>query len=211
MSRGLTTAMATAVAAKEVRPALFVYLDLSSGPVRVWSGVGEYTMAENVYQGVGTLGAISPIEETKSASANGITLSLSGIPDSVLSIALNEKYRGRKVHVWLGLFNASNALIADPIKIFAGRIDTMAIDEQPDGGTSTITLSAESRLVDLNRARDRRLTDSDQRQMYPNDRGLEYVVSIQNQEWPWGRTTNTGAASTSSSSGVRGAIGSSIG
>jgi hypothetical protein len=118
MSRGLTTAMVTASKAHEVRPAFAVFLDLASGPIRLWTGHGTYTWGGNAFSGVGTLGQVSPIQESKSVVANGITLALNGVPSDMIALALTEKYRGRKVYVWLWLFDASNALIADPIQIF---------------------------------------------------------------------------------------------
>lgn len=185
MSRDLTAAVQTAVDAVTVRPAFFVFLDLASGPVRVWSGIGDYTLGGEVFSGVGTLGSISPIEEGKSVSARGISMSLSGIPSEIVSLALSEPYRNRPVAIWLVLFEADGStLIADEVQIFSGRIDTMTLADS--GETSTIALSAESRLIDLERPRELRFTDQEQKRLFPGDRGLEYVAGLQGKDIPWG-------------------------
>lgn len=184
MSRDLTTDVATAAAASEVRPAFFVFLDLDSGPVRVWSGVDDFDLDGNTFTGIGTIGGISPITESTRVVAHGIELSLSGIPSAYVSLALSEHYRGRLVYVWLAFFDADGVLIADAVQIFAGRIDTMGI--QDTGETSTLTLSAESQLIDLERPRELRYTDEEQKRLFPGDRGLEYVAGLQDKPLHWG-------------------------
>ena len=64
-------------------------------------------------------------------------------------------------------------------------MDLMNID---DGGqTCTISVSAESRLIDLDRTRERRYTSEDQKIDFPNDKGLEFIADLQDKEIIWGR------------------------
>lgn len=184
MSRSLTAAVQTAAAAAEVRPAFFVFLNLDSGPIRVWSGCGDYTLGGNVFTGVGNLGEISPVEESTRVSARGIELSLSGISSSHVTIALSENYRGRSVTVWLAFFDAAGALIADEVQVFAGIIDTMTLND--NGDSSVLTLTAESRLIDLERPRETRYTDEEQQRLFPGDLGLQYVAGLQKKTLNWG-------------------------
>ena len=82
--------------------------------------------------------------------------------------------------MYLGFINEDfTTLIADPFLIFDGRMDTAEI---ADGGdTATITLTAESRLRDLERVRRYPSinTDTDPLRFrtitLPGDEGLEYV------------------------------------
>ena len=64
-------------------------------------------------------------------------------------------------------------------------MDQMTIAEGPE--TSTIALSVESRLIDLERIRTRRYTSEDQKRRFPGDLGLDFVNSIQDKELFWGR------------------------
>ena len=57
------------------------------------------------------------------------------------------------------------------------------------GETSTIELTVESRLIDLQRQRERRFTDADQKYFYPGDTGLQYVAGLQDQVIYWGAST----------------------
>jgi hypothetical protein len=62
----------------------------------------------------------------------------------------------------------------------------MTIDEGPE--ESVIAVSAESRLVDLERARERRYDHRDQQIVHPGDMFFEYVPSIVEAEIVWGKS-----------------------
>jgi hypothetical protein len=64
-------------------------------------------------------------------------------------------------------------------------MDTMGIEDS--GDTANIGLTAESRLIDLERSRERRYTSEDQKIDYPNDKGLEFIADLQDKEIVWGR------------------------
>jgi hypothetical protein len=142
------------------------------------------------YLGSGTLGTISPVEETTDLSARGINFQLSGVPSALIAVALTENYQGKACSVLFGALDASGALVASPITIFAGRMDVMAIND--DGRTSTIGLSAENKLVDFRRPREVRYTHEEQQNLYPpgsgtpGDLGLEFVNAIQEKQIYWG-------------------------
>jgi hypothetical protein len=61
----------------------------------------------------------------------------------------------------------------------------MDIDEGPE--TSTIAMSIESRLIDLERPRIFRFSDQNQKTRYPTDKGLEFVEDLQDKQFNWGR------------------------
>jgi len=62
----------------------------------------------------------------------------------------------------------------------------MNIDEGAE--TSTIALSVESKLIDLERGRVFRYTDANQKSRYPDDKGFEFVEDLQDKRFSWGRT-----------------------
>ena len=51
-------------------------------------------------------------------------------------------------------------------------------------------MTVESRLIDLERARDWRYTSENQKSLYPNDKGLDFVVDLQDMPIAWGRSSN---------------------
>jgi hypothetical protein len=76
-------------------------------------------------------------------------------------------------------------LITDPYLAFEGRLDTSDITDA--GESSRIALQYESRLIDLDRARERRYTSEDQQLSYPGDLGFDFVPTIQDMPLFWGR------------------------
>ncbi len=161
-------------------PIVLVDLDFASGPFRAWTGIGRIAWAGMIFEGVGAIGAIGTIEETLELRAVSLTLSLSPVPQEVLDIALAEQsFRLRRATLWGALLDPQGAFVADPFPLWAGLMDTM---EVTDGANPAVTLTCESRLVDLERAEVRRYTDADQQGEYPGDRFFEYVPALQDAE-----------------------------
>jgi hypothetical protein len=50
-----------------------------------------------------------------------------------------------------------------------------------------VSISYESRLIDLERSRESRYTNEDQQRAFPGDRGFEFVPSLQDLSLTWGR------------------------
>jgi hypothetical protein len=157
-----------------------------SGTVRAWSGIGDLSWDSQTWTGTGTLLTISSVEEKDEISANGITVSLAGIPSSMISLALSDCKQGAAGYVYLGFLDGSS-VVSDPILLFEGKLDIPAISENPE--TSTISISYESRLIDLERPRENRYTDEDQQRLFVGDLGLQFVPSLQDLTLTWGKAT----------------------
>jgi hypothetical protein len=183
--------------ASVVRPAYFVRMVFDSGEspnvLNLWNGVGDLAFGGNTYTGVGDLLAISQITETADIQATGINVSLTGVKSSFIVIAKDHDYQGRALTVSLGAFDASGSLIADPVIVFSGFMDTMTISE--NGQYSTISIAVENKLIAFERAKVRRYTAEDQKIDHPTDKGFEFVTAIVQKQIMWGRATPTGGGS----------------
>ena len=193
MSRTLTSGMTAVTTADVVRPVYFVRMVFDSGEspsaLNLWNGTGDLTYGSNTYIGTGDLLSISQITETSDISATGITVSLTGVKTSFIAIAKDHEYQGRPLSVSLGAFDASGDLIADPVIVFSGFMDTMTISE--NGAYSTIAIAVENKLVAFERTKVRRYTAEDQKIDHPTDKGFEYVTAIVQKEIIWGRPTGS--------------------
>lgn len=208
MSREIGTGIATALEATEVQPFFGVQLYLDSGNLFFWTGLGDLTVGGITYVGTGQFLKISEMEETAEIAARGATITLSGIPSELISLALSEPYQGRICKIMFGAIDANRIYLLQEdgsyvlredggridittgevtpvVELFTGYIDQMNIDEGPE--TATIAISVESRLIDLERARTLRFTDQSQKSRFPNDRGLEFVEDLQDKQFNWGR------------------------
>jgi len=192
MTRTIATANKNETTGEVFRPVLFLYLDLDGGDVIVnssdqdiaWDYDGD--SSDETFTGVGQFGSVSVINESADLKASGIQCMLSGIPTTHISNALSESYSGRTAKLYIGFLNSSRVLVADPMVIFAGRIDAMDIQI---GKTASVSVSIESKLVDWERARIRRYTNEDQRNLYSTDEFCEFVVQTVEKELVWGQKT----------------------
>ena len=142
-------------------------------------------------------------------AVKGATITLSGVSQEALSLALSEPYQGRVCNIYFGTFSTgkilqesgSFILLQDGSKIlleanstgfnqlFSGYMDQMNI---ADGGdTTAINLMVENRLVDLERARVARFTSGYQKSLYPDDLGLDFIEDLQDKDIVWGRSSGS--------------------
>lgn len=185
MARSLPAALFTELNADELRPFYAVQFFFDSGTIGFWTGLGELE-ANNFtfFGGFGVLG-ISNSKENSDLSADGMTVTLNGLESSIVSLALQENYRGRFCKIFLGALGSNFAPVSDLYQIFLGRMDTMTIQE--DGATATIQLTIENVLIDLERPRLRKYTNEEQLSRFAGDNSFETVAALQDKEITWGR------------------------
>jgi hypothetical protein len=172
MSRTVPSAILTALAQPEVEPFYAVEIDLDSGPLRLWTGRGDRTIDGNTYTGGGDLMAISGLEEVFDLSAKEITLTLTGLDSTIIALAFTEPYQRRKVRVLWGVRGENTY-----VEVFSGNLNQMVVEDGPDFGTITVTV--DSRLVELERSSKRRYTSESHKARHPNDTFFDFVAGIQ--------------------------------
>jgi hypothetical protein len=201
MSRTLSSEMQAVATAEVVRPVYLIDMEFSSGSVYLWSGLGDLTFNSNTYIGAGDLLSIGAIQETTELTANGASVTLSGIKQSLLTIARDEPYQGRPLIIRLGAFDDAGDLISSPVIMFSGFMDVMTIADA--GETSTINVTAENKLIAFQTTAVRRYTAEDQKIEHPADKGFEFVAKIQEKEIVWGRPSPTSMSGGSGRSSMR--------
>lgn len=203
--RNVTADMAAEFSAANVRPAILAELYFDSGTIRLWSGFGTLTWNNNQYIGGGNLVAISEIEENQGLEATGLVATLSGVPSNLVATTLLENQRGRPFRLYLAALAESFSLLLEgsdfiltedgseillesvfvdePYRIFNGLMDTMEIVDT--GETSTISVNVESIMITGQRSKIRRYTPEDQKKLFPNDSGLDFIPNLQDKEIVW--------------------------
>lgn len=182
--REMTTDFKNAALASVVYPAFLTEADFDSGSIGLWNGIGTLSVGGVDYMGSGTLLQIDPAQETGEIEAGNATFRMSGIQESDISIALTEDYQGRPCRMLMGLFTAAGTLIADPIRLFTGRMDVMNFRDDP--ADPSITMTAENDLIRLNRSKPRRRTHEDQQIDHPGDMFFSHVNAMQHKDILWG-------------------------
>ena len=182
MSRTLPTGFSDDVAASEVEPFIAVELLFDDNDFRVWNGIGPITVDSKTFEGAGTLLNVSVVEETVEIAARGVQFTMSGLSSELLSLALSEPYQGRVARLYFGVFPTDGSA-AHMTEVFSGFMDVMHITDS--GDTATISISAENRLIALERVRTTRYTPEDHKRNFPDDKGLEFVADLQDKEIKW--------------------------
>lgn len=168
------------------RPFVLVELQLDSGSVFVCSLDRNIDFSGNTYLGVGDFGKIGPTKETAQSESSGISMELTGIPDTYINITKDEEYHGRTVIVRQGFLDANFELsgIGDPPVLFQGIIDQMFIAL---GNTATVRLTAEDDWIRWEEPIKSLYTNEEQQHLFPGDLGLEFVNQVVDKELIWGR------------------------
>lgn len=190
--RTLSSEMQAVSTADVVRPVLFVECDFDSGAVNLWNGIGQLSYGGKSYIGAGNLLNVEPVSESTDLRANGTSVTLSGINNTLVTLAKDEDYQGRSLTIKLGAMDENNDVIADPVIMFSGFMDTMVIAES--GDNSSIKIDVENKLIQMERARVRRFTDNDQKIDHPTDEGFSFVTKIQDRQINWGRASGSNSA-----------------
>ena len=51
------------------------------------------------------------------------------VSTGLVASALTTAYQGRDLNVYVGVLDTAGAVVADPIKIFAGKMDVMTVED----------------------------------------------------------------------------------
>ena len=208
MSRDLSNITIESISEDVVYPFFATELRFDDNIIRMWTGQGTLVLEDGTeWIGLGQLLSISSVEETSEMSVKGATITLSGIPSNLLSLALSTPYQGRIAKIYFGTFlrdsllqETGNYILLEGggrinlesmsqgfNELFSGYMDQMNIEES--GETSSIELAVENKLIDLERARVARFTSGYQKSIYPDDDGLNFIEDLQDKKIPWGRKT----------------------
>lgn len=142
-------------------------------PLRVNTSGWNITYGGNVYQGVGILGTIEPIDESAGSIASQ-RFSLSGVPSSQIALALGEQVQGKAVTIYSAIYDRDTYQLLDAVVEWAGRLDVFNIVEQ--GDTCTLQATADHAGIDLLRPNTVRYSNDDQLRLFPSDVGFQYVI-----------------------------------
>ena len=162
-----------------------VKMEFDTADIRIWGGDGDLTLGGETYTGAGVLLQVDNIEETQELKSSGVSLSLAGMDDDVLNMALTEKYQNRPMTIFLVFTMGGGNAVAGSMLSFRGRMLSMTVNDDPAG--STISLTAENRLVDLNRPSNFRYTNASQQHLASGDTSFRYVQQMEDLKVSWGK------------------------
>lgn len=179
--RTVSTTAAAALASGFLPMALLVEMDLSSPLYLNTSGL-DLTINGTVYYGTKGFGKIAPMVDTP-AEVRGLTFELTGVPSSMISLALSEPVQGKAVRLKTVIFDPATYLPLDVRLRWQGLLDVMSIADAP--GAATITVSAEHAGIDLSRPASSLYSNTEQQLLHPGDLFLQFVADQVDQRITW--------------------------
>ena len=187
MPRELTAQFKAELEAGVIIPALLLRVEFSASTLRLWNGIGDLVFNSETYLGNGWFQGFGAIKEEGEIRPTGMDISLTGIPQSLISLILSQSVQNKKGTLYLGFLNSSGAIIQDPAVMYEGSLDVPQLSENDSGPQIRITI--ENKLLDLDRPRDFRWTHEGQKGITgrEDDKGFEHVESLQDWEGYWGK------------------------
>ena len=187
MARGLSSSVKTELATGVIDPVLLVEIDFSS-PVYLTNSPFDITSSvsgtSRTYLTNGHLKNITGINETNKPTKNSLQLTLSGVDQTYISIALSENIINKEVYIYRGFLDTSNALISDPFLLFFGTIDEYRINDTTS--TANLVLNLTSHWGNFQKTSGRVTTDNSQQRFFSGDKGMEFAA-LTVRDIRWGR------------------------
>lgn len=185
MARGLTSAVKTELATGIIEPVLLIELGFGT-PIYLTNASFDITSSvsgsSRTYLSNGHLKNISAVSETNKPTKNSLIISLSGVDQTYVSIALNENIINDDVHIYRGFLDTNLALISDPFLLFYGTINDYKITDNTT--TAKIVLTVTSHWGNFSKTSGRTTTDNSQQRFFSGDKGMEFsALTVRDIKW----------------------------
>lgn len=185
MARGLTSSVKTELATGNIDPVLLVELGFST-PVYLTNASFDITSSvsgsSRTYLSNGHLKGITGVSETNAPSKNSLVVSLSGVDQTYIAVALNENIINDNVYIYRGYLDTNLAVISDPFLLFYGTIDEYKITDTTQ--TAKLNLTVTSHWGNFSKTSGRTTSDNSQQRFFSGDKGMEFsALTVRDIRW----------------------------
>ena len=175
MARTLTTALKNELLTNEIRPVHLLSIGFAT-PVNITDNSFSLTSSVSgssiTYTASPFLVATPSFTEETDLTKTSLNITLSGADTTFISTVLNENIVNDTVDIFRGLLDSNNALIADPILLYSGNIDTFQINESET--ESNVTLTVVSHWADFDKKSGRQTNNNSQQRFFNTDVGMDF-------------------------------------
>lgn len=175
MARTLTTALKNELLTNEIRPVHLLSIGFAT-PVNITDNSFSLTSSVSgssiTYTASPFLVATPSFTEETDLTKTSLNITLSGADTTFISTVLNENIVNDSVDIFRGLLDSNNALIADPILLYSGNIDTFQINESET--ESNVTLTVVSHWADFDKKSGRQTNNNSQQRFFNTDVGMDF-------------------------------------
>ena len=185
MARGLTSSVKTELATGAINPIILLEIGFGT-PVYLTNASFDITSSvsgsSRTYLANGHFKGITGISETNAPTKNTLVVSLSGVDQTYISIALNENIINSDVYIYRGFLDGTLSVISDPFLLFYGTIDEYKISDNTT--TANINLSVTSHWGNFSKTSGRTTSDNSQQRFFSGDKGMEFsALTVRDIKW----------------------------
>lgn len=154
------------------------------------------TINGDTYVGLGRLLAVSAASSELRSSSSEVAISISGIPDSMISDIVNSNLKGSSVRITRALFNPTTgalltAVAGNPIIRFQGYVNNISLDEDYDvdqrTSSNTLLLSCASNVDILsNKISGRKTNPASMKKFFSTDLSMDKVPNLESSYFDFG-------------------------
>lgn len=188
MPRGYAAESIAALEADAVLQAHLIDLELDepTGTIRVSTAYRELVVDGETYLPAGHILDFGDVEETAGLTVNPLTVTYSGVDQSMIAMVLQERYIDRTLRIRRAFFDPTTFQILSIETLFEGRVNKPSVAEDPSTGTSAVSLEVANAWVDFERSPGRTTNHEQQQLHFPGDLGFEFAGNVY-QDLPWGK------------------------
>lgn len=182
--KSISADLTAALAAGTVVIVTLVRIEFASGTVALNSSTWTFDYDGDTYRGAYGLGTITPIDDHP-GELPGVQLRLDQPDTANLSVALDadDEVQGAVVEILTAFLDRTTMQVVEVERGWLGSADTTQITE--DGESCFVTLTCESKGVDLLKGNPLLYNDADQQTLVPGDRAFEFAVSDSDKNVAW--------------------------
>lgn len=129
-----------------------------------------------VWTGHGLMIDLSPAASQTGLIASSMEITWAGADLALRSIALDRQIRGAEIYRYLAFIDQRGAQIGDLIPVWSGICGEPTINGDPN--EPEIVISADQKILTLNRPNPAIATPEDHKRFFPNDTGFDWVSGL---------------------------------
>lgn len=184
MDRGASSGFLAELALPANTPCYLVDVYFDSSTDRMTDAPKNLVIGGNTYYAQGHMLGFSGLNEAEGMYIPNVTVSVSGIDQAFIAIALATPYLDRRLTISKAFITAAGIVADTPVVIFDGKMLDMNIADDPNGQT-VVTVSATNQFSDFEFTPGRHTNMAEQQALFPGDLFFDFSAEDA-KEVTWG-------------------------
>ena len=192
MARTITAGSLAALQAQRAEVVHLLDLAFSGGSIRFTSGPHNVVWNSNTYSAAGSAMTFEAIAETSDPSGQRLRITLDGVSLGAITALLAQNYIGRLGTLRRGYLNAGGEIIADPLILFTGYLNSpWEVSEDWDGRWAKVVTELVSPLAVFNQVHGITADPISHQRHFPGDTFFQHTLDKPDGDFGWGFSQKT--------------------